>query len=117
MRKRRSPEEEAVIAEYYEQHKDDPEEWGDSVEPPPEAHEQGLGATVTVRLSAGEAEQLRRLAKQTGRTHSDIIRRAVRAYDEQDGLMEARTTHIVLTAAPCPLQIPDYWRNAMAGSL
>jgi hypothetical protein len=55
------------------------EETSDPV-PPPEERPKGVGTIVTVRFPTDEAAALRRLAEQEGRTHSDIIRRAVRAY-------------------------------------
>ena len=67
-------------AAYYEQHRDDPEEWGEPEPAPAGTEHRRLGATITVRLTPDEAELLRALAKREGRPFSGIVRDAVRHY-------------------------------------
>lgn len=69
--------EEKEWAEFYQQHKDDPEMWGEpeqSTSPPPRG---SLRATITVRFSPEEAFEIRELAKKLGVAYSDVVRRAV----------------------------------------
>ena len=63
-------------AEYYQAHRDDPNEWGDPVEAPVMPPRTGLGVSITVRFSPPEAEAIRRTAKQEGMTYSEIVRKA-----------------------------------------
>ena len=67
-------------AAYYEQHRDDPEEWGEPEPAPGATERRRLGAAITVRLTPDEADLLRALAKREGRPFSGIVRDAVRHY-------------------------------------
>lgn len=67
-------------AEFYQQHKDDPEVWGEPIEGSPPAHRRGLDATITVRFSTEEAAEIRALAKELGVSYSNIVRRAVQRF-------------------------------------
>jgi hypothetical protein len=80
MSKRRTPQEEAAAADYYDAHMNDWEESSEPVPVPPGEKPKGVGSVVTVRFQADEAALLRRVAEREGRTQSDTIRRAVRAY-------------------------------------
>lgn len=71
----------AVWADYYEQHREldtDAEEV--PVDPRMPPFRRGLVATITVRFPAEEAASIRALAKESGLSYSDVIRRAVDAY-------------------------------------
>lgn len=79
-------------AAFYQAHKDDAELWGEPKEPAPAKRRQGLAATITVRFSAEEAELIRRLARDTNLTYSDIVRKAVQSFTQprftvQDGVV------------------------------
>jgi hypothetical protein len=67
---------EAELAAYYEQHKDDPDPW-EEVEHGPVTAKEGLGATITVRFSASEAAAIRAMAQRRRMTYSQLIRAAV----------------------------------------
>ncbi len=71
--------EEVHDAAYYQQHRNDPDVWGDPEESGEPPRRSGLTATITVRFSAEEAETIRRMARETGMTYSEIIRKAVDA--------------------------------------
>lgn len=71
---------EAREAAFYQEHKDDPEVWGDPVEAPAAPRRSGLGTTITVRFSVDEAELIRGMAKNTGLTYSEVVRQACDAY-------------------------------------
>lgn len=74
---------EAERARFYQEHKDDPEIWGDAEEPPRRRPSRaGLSATITVRFSPEEAALIGCLARRAGTTYSEILRRALRAYGE-----------------------------------
>jgi hypothetical protein len=77
---RRSKAEEAALATYYEQHREDDEEWGEPVESPPVTSRRGLTATITIRFSPDEASAIRQAAKSSGLTYSEVVRQAVRAF-------------------------------------
>ncbi len=64
-------------AAYYEQHKDDPEVWGEAIEAPEPQGRRTLRATVTIRLTEEEATLVREQAKRLGQTYSDVIRTAI----------------------------------------
>ncbi len=71
-------EDEQDLARYYQAHKDDEDLWDEpeATAAPPRARGT-LGATVTVRFSAEEAEAIRARAKITGATYSEVVRAAV----------------------------------------
>lgn len=62
-------------AQYYQEHRDDPEEWGEPVEP--ESRKRRLGAMLSVRLTAEEADMVRQNAAAEGETISEYIRGAI----------------------------------------
>lgn len=72
--------EERDWATFYQQHKDDPEMWGDPEEGAPAVRRGGLSATITVRFSPEEASEIRELARKLDVTYSDVVRRAVGAF-------------------------------------
>lgn len=68
------------LAAFYQAHKDDPDVWGDAVEPPPDRpRRRELSATITIRLNPEEAALIRKLAKETGQSYSEILRAAMRS--------------------------------------
>ena len=67
-------------ATFYEQHKDNPDIWGEPVQGPPPTRSRGLSATITVRFSPEEASEIRELAKELGVSYSDIVREAVQRF-------------------------------------
>jgi crotonobetainyl-CoA:carnitine CoA-transferase CaiB-like acyl-CoA transferase len=69
--------EEKDWAEFYQQHKDDPEMWGAPEPSTSPARRGSLRATITVRFSPEEASEIRELAKKLDVTYSDVVRRAV----------------------------------------
>src|SRR5688572_9503381 len=72
---------EAEVAAYYQEHKDDPDLWGEPIAPPVKRGRpsQGLRATITVRFTEEEAELIRRAARTSDASYSEVVRRAVRA--------------------------------------
>jgi hypothetical protein len=60
-------------ADYYQAHKDDPEEWGDpqSAEKPKKRR---LAAMISVRFTPEEEEEIRRAAQSNGTSVSQFIR-------------------------------------------
>jgi hypothetical protein len=60
-------------AEYYQQHKDDPDEWGEPVERKPSRR---LASMVSVRLAPEELDRIRQAAEDAGESVSNFIRRA-----------------------------------------
>ncbi len=93
MTRKRSHEEEAKVAQYYEEHADDPQVW--EHEPIAEPEERpirrraGLETTITVRFSVEEGARIRDLAKQTGWSYSDIVRKAVAQFTTPQILVES----------------------------
>jgi hypothetical protein len=69
-------------AAYYDAHHDRADEGELVLELPAEARPHGLATTITVRFPAEEAALIRRMAKETGASYSDIVRDAVRAYKQ-----------------------------------
>ncbi len=72
--------EERNKAAFYQQHKDDPEIWGEPDEDAPTARRGGLSATITVRFSPEEVSEIRELAQELDVPYSEIVRRAVRKF-------------------------------------
>lgn len=66
-------------AQYYHEHKDDEEEWGEPVAPPDVPRRGRMGATITVRFPSALAELIRATAEQSNLTYSDVVRQAVAA--------------------------------------
>ncbi|CAN5164710.1 hypothetical protein BH20ACT24_BH20ACT24_00960 [soil metagenome] len=65
-------------AKYYQDHKDDPSEWGDA-EPPERAGKRRLASMLSVRLAPEEEESVRREARKRQLSVSSFIRSAVLA--------------------------------------
>jgi hypothetical protein len=72
--------EERDKAAFYQQHKDDPDIWGEPEEDTPPARKGGLSAVITVRFSPEEASAIRELAQELDVPYSAIVRRAVRKF-------------------------------------
>ena len=72
--------EERDKAAFYQQHKDDPDIWGEPEEDTPPTRKGGLSATITVRFSPEEASAIRELAQELDVPYSEIVRRAVRKF-------------------------------------
>jgi hypothetical protein len=86
----REPQTEQEWADYYQAHKDDPEEWGDPVPPPPAVLKRARGrpsqrrsAVITVRFTPEEMAIVRQDARAHESTYSDVIRRAVQLLAEK----------------------------------
>ena len=71
---------EQKLADYYQAHKDDPEEWGDA-EPAPEfvrkRKSRDLNMKITVRFTLAESELIRSEATRLKLPYSEVVRRAV----------------------------------------
>lgn len=61
-------------AEYYQEHRDDEEEWGEPLEPRSERRR--LASMISVRFTPEEAEQIRKAAAQADSSVSDFIRQS-----------------------------------------
>ncbi len=72
--------EEKSWATFYQDHKDDPEIWGEPEEEAPRTSKAGLSATISVRFSAEEAAAIRELAQELNLSYSEVVRRAVRKF-------------------------------------
>lgn len=75
---------EQEVAEYYQAHKDDLDDWEEA--PPPRRRGRpgkGLKFAITIRFSEEESAIIRRAAEVEGATFSEAVRRAVRAYGKQ----------------------------------
>ena len=72
--------EEKDWARFYQEHKDDPEIWGEPEQGPPPTRRRALSATITVRFSPEEASAIRGLAQELDVSYSEIVRRAVRKF-------------------------------------
>jgi len=66
-------------ARYYEEHDAD-ETWAEPEYDTPKDRSR-YSATITVRFPPDEAERIQRIATATNATYSDVVRKAVRAYD------------------------------------
>ncbi len=62
-------------ADYYQAHKDEPEEWGE-VEPAPKSRSRRLAAMISVRFTPEEEEIVREAALSTNESLSHFIRQA-----------------------------------------
>jgi hypothetical protein len=60
-------------ADYYQAHKDDPEEWSDS-RPGQRPPKRRLAAMISVRFTPEEEEEIRRAAQSEGKSVSQFIR-------------------------------------------
>lgn len=72
--------EEQSKAAFYQQHKDDPEIWGEPEEDAPPARRRSLSATITVRFSPEEASAIREVARDLDASYSEIVRLSVRKF-------------------------------------
>ncbi len=97
--------EEKDWADFYEQHKDDPDMWGEPEEGTPSAPRGRLSVTVTVRFAPDEASDLREVARELGASYSDIVRRAVRTFVYS--YMAARDEAIGFPAGSPSMPRPD----------
>ena len=71
---------ERELADYFQAHKDDPEEWGEA-EPPPEfvrkRKSRDLSMKITVRFTPAEGNLIRSEAARLKLPYSEVVRRAV----------------------------------------
>ena len=76
---------EQQLADYYQAHKDDPDEWSDPVPAPrgPGRPSRGLLSRITVRFTREETQLLDRISEANGWTYAEAIRQAVLAYANQ----------------------------------
>jgi predicted transcriptional regulator len=80
--------EERDWAKFYQEHRDDPDMWGEPEEEAQAAPKSGLSATVTVRFSPEEASEMRRWAKKLDLTYSTLVRTAVRTFVQNASMIE-----------------------------
>lgn len=80
-------------AEFYQAHKDDDAVWDEPREPVPAPRRAGLTATITVRFSAEEVDAIRRIAKASNRTYSDVVRLAVQQLTQPRFTIEHGVVH------------------------
>ena len=91
--------EEKNWARFYQEHKDDPEVWGEPEEDAPLARKDGLSAIISVRFASEEAAAIREVAKELDVPYSEIVRRAVRKFvqfrlvSEETSRLEPREAH------------------------
>jgi len=62
-------------AEYYQEHKDDPQEWGEA-QPAPKSRRRRLVSMISVRFTPEEEQAVRRAAQEMGKSVSSFIRLA-----------------------------------------
>jgi hypothetical protein len=82
-------------AEYYQVHKDDPQEWKDELDDdqaPSVTSKHRLDAIVSVRFTAQEERVLRATARRRGATLSNLIRQAALGQPQIVGLLNTATT-------------------------
>lgn len=66
-------------ATYYQEHKDDDEDWGEPEAPPAGTSRRRLDSMISVRLSPGEVDEVRQSAAHEGLTVSAFVRACVLA--------------------------------------
>jgi hypothetical protein len=66
---------EETRAQYYQAHKDDPEDWGEPERPPASAKRR-LASMISVRFSPDEADMVRRAAEDADESLSQFVRKA-----------------------------------------
>lgn len=78
------PQTEQEWADYFQAHKDDPDEWGDPAPPPAIVRRAGgrpsqgrHGGVITVRFTPEEMTLIRHEARERESTYSEVIRRAL----------------------------------------
>lgn len=99
---------EEEVAAFYQAQKDDPEVWGDVVAPPSEApRRRELSATITIRLNPEEAALIRKLAKDRGKSYSDIVRAAVDAVLYPRVVLEPGDVVNYAFGKPLPTAVPS----------
>ena len=82
----KEPVTEQQLPDYYQAHKDDPDEWSDPVPAPPRGPgrpSRGLLSRITVRFTREETRLLDRISESHGWTYAEAIRQAVLAYANQ----------------------------------
>lgn len=72
--------EEKDWAKFYQEHRDDPDVWGEPEEDVPPVRRGGLSATISVRFSPEEAAAIREVAQELDVPYSEVVRRAVRKF-------------------------------------
>ncbi len=95
-------------AEFYQDHKDDPDLWGELEEAPVTAPKNGLAISVTVRFSPEDAEAIRHTAQREQKTYSQLVRAAVERYTHpsivvrgyQSGIIFNFDTNAPITQSP-----------------
>lgn len=85
--------EEKNWARFYQEHRDDPEVWGEPEEDVPPVRKSGLSATISVRFSPEEAAAIKNVAQELDVPYSEIVRRAVRKF-VHFRLASGQETHI-----------------------
>ena len=80
--------EERDWAKFYQEHRDDPDMWGEPEEGARAAPKSGLSATITVRFSSEEASEVRRWAKKLDLSYSTLVRTAVRTFIQNASMIE-----------------------------
>jgi hypothetical protein len=91
-------------AEYYQAHKDDPEEWGEPVHAPKPPRRR-LVAMISVRFSPEEEQAVRRAAQEMGKSVSNFIRGAAlkaAGYREHGAATAPRTSSSTTSTALIP---------------
>jgi mobilization protein NikA len=78
-------------ADYYQAHKDDPEEWGDP-QPAQKSKKRRLAAMISVRFTSEEEDEVRGAALSKGKSVSQFIR--------ETALREARSGSSKATTVP-----------------
>lgn len=86
------------LAAFYQEHRGDPENWGELEEAPNSARKRpaNMGVTITVRLQADDAEALRRTAAMEQATYSDVVRKAILRYVQPNRVFEANHEYTLL---------------------
>jgi hypothetical protein len=90
---------ESERAAFYQEHKDDPDVWGEDEPIETETSSRQLGSTITVRLSADDADLLRQAAKDLDVSYSGVVRQALEAYLRPRFTVDAQSTTSNLMAA------------------
>jgi hypothetical protein len=88
---------ESERAEYYEEHKGDPEVWGEGIPAKPRRR---LASMISVRLSPAEAEAVRAAADERGLSVSGFLRMAALKEANRDASPKANVRQVVLPVPP-----------------
>ncbi len=81
-------------ADYYQAHKDDPEEWGEA-QPAPKSKRRRLAAMISVRFTPEEEHAVRQVAQSLGKSVSAFIRQAAL---KAAGVRESHTEAVSISA-------------------